>query len=225
MMSQNGNGKRTGAIRRRDLLKALSVVPAAFIPVGATVAAGKTVAVGETAQAAAACQRKAFNDHQWETIKVLSNLIIPADERSSSASQAGVPAFIDDWLDFRGGKIKTEILGGLTWLDIECNRLFGHDFVACDASKQKQVLDRIAYPDKAASQDRNYAAFFTRLRDLVASGFFSSEMGVKDLPYLGNAPANEFPGCPPEVLSAINANLKKQGVELTVPPPHEPAKS
>jgi Gluconate 2-dehydrogenase subunit 3 len=225
MMSQNGNGKRPGAIRRRDLLKAFSVVPAAFIPVGNAVATGKTVAVAETAQAAAAYQRKVFNDHQWETIKVLSDLIIPADERSGSASQAGVPAFVDDWLDFRSGEIKADILGGLTWLDIECNRAFGHDFVGCDASQQKQVLDRIAYPDKAAPQDRNYAAFFTHLRDLVASGFFSSEMGVKDLPYLGNRPANEFPGCPPDVLSAINTNLKKQGVELTVPPPHPPAKS
>jgi Gluconate 2-dehydrogenase subunit 3 len=225
-MSQYGNRKRPGAIKRRDLLKAFSVVPAAFIPVGTAVAAGKEVAASEAAQAATtAYQRKVFNDHQWETIKVLSDLIIPADERSGSATQAGVPEFIDDWLDFRGGKIKTEILGGLTWLDIECNRHFGHDFVACNTGQQKEVLDRVAYPDKAAPEDRNYAAFFTRLRGLVASGFFSSEMGVKDLPYLGNAPANDFPGCPPNVLSAINTNLKKQGVELTIPPPQEPAKS
>jgi Gluconate 2-dehydrogenase subunit 3 len=224
-MSQDGIRKRTGTIKRRDLLKAFSVVPAAFIPVGTAVAAGKEAAAAETAQAATAYQRKVFNDHQWETIKVLSDLIIPADEHSGSATQAGVPEFIDDWLDFRGGKIKTEILGGLTWLDIECNRAFGHDFASCDASQQKKVLDRIAYPEKAVPEDRNYAAFFTRLRDLVASGFFSSEMGVKDLPYLGNAPANEFPGCPSNVLSAINANLKKQGVVLAVPPPRPPEKS
>ena len=222
-MSQNTNGKRPGAIRRRDVLKAFSVVPAALIPMGTAVAADGKTAGAKASQAAAAAQRKVFNDHQWETIKVLSDLIIPADDRSGSATQAGVPAFIDDWLDFKSGDLKAEILGGLTWLDLECNRSFGHDFVGCAASQQKQILDRIAYPDKAAPEDMNYVAFFNDLRDLVASGFFSSETGVKDLPYLGNAPANDFPGCPPDVLTAINANLKKQGVDLPVPPP--PAKS
>lgn len=222
-MSEKENGKSKGAIKRRDLLKAFSVVPAALIPAGTAVAAKKKAAIAGTAQAAAGYQRKVFDDHQWETIKVLSDLIIPADERSGSAAQSGVPAFIDDWLDFKGGRLKAEILGGLTWLDLECNRAFGHDFIDCDASRQKNVLDRIAYPGKAAPEDRNYAAFFTRLRDLVASGFFSSEMGVKDLRYLGNSPANDFPGCPPDVLTAINTNLKKQGVGLTVQPPREPA--
>ena len=224
-MSNDANGKRRGAIKRRDLLKAFSVVPAAFIPVSAAVAGKKKGATSGAAQAAASYQRKVFNDHQWETIEVLSDIIIPADERSGSATQAGVPQFIDDWLDFKGGKLRAEILGGLTWLDMECNRTFSHDFVSCDTSQQKKVLDRIAYPDRAAPADQNYAAFFTRLRDLVASGFFSSEMGVKDLPYLGNRPANDFPGCPPDVLSTININLKKQGVGLAVPPPQEPAKS
>ena len=225
MMSQQGNGKRPGAIKRRDLLKAFSVVPAALIPMGTAVFAGEKAAAPQAAQAAPAYQRKVFDGHQWETIKVLSDLIIPADDRSGSATQAGVPAFIDDWLDFKGGNLKAEILGGLTWLDLESSRAFGHDFIDCSGGQQKQLLDRIAWPEKAAPDDRNYAAFFTDLRDLVASGFFSSEMGVKDLPYLGNRPANDFPGCPPNVLTAINTNLKKQGVELTVPPPQPPAKS
>ena len=224
MMSENRNSKRPDGIKRRDLLKAFSVVPAALIPVGTAVAAVEKAAVAQAAQPAATYQRKVFNDHQWETIKVLSDLIIPADGRSGSATQAGVPAFIDDWLDFKGGRLKAEILGGLTWLDLESNRAFGHDFVDCDTGQQKQLLDRIAWPEKAAPQDRNYAAFFTDLRDLVASGFFSSETGVKDLPYLGNRPANDFPGCPPNVLTTINTNLKKQGVDLTVPP-QTPAKS
>jgi len=224
-MSQDKNGKRPGAINRRDMLKAFSVVPAVLIPMGTAVAAGEKAAAPQAAQAAAAYQRKVFDDHQWETIRVLSDIIIPADDRSGSATQAGVPAFIDDWLDFKGGKLKAEILGGLTWLDLECNRSFGHDFIGCGASQQKQLLDRIAWPEKATPEDRNYAAFFTDLRDLVASGFFSSEMGVKDLPYLGNRPANDFPGCPPNVLTAINTNLKKQGVAITIPPPQPPTKS
>ena len=224
-MSVNRSGKREGTIKRRDLLKALSVVPAALIPFGTAVAAEQqTSGSAAAAQAATAYQRKVFNGHEWETIKVLSDLIIPADERSSGASQAGVPAFIDDWLNFKGGKLKAEILGGLTWLDLECNREFGHDFAGCTQSLQKKMLDRIAYPDKAAPSDLNYVAFFSDLRDLVASGFFSSETGVKDLPYLGNRPANEWPGCPANVLAAIETNLKKHGVGLSIAPPGEPAK-
>ena len=224
-MPEKENSKPEGAIKRRDMLKAFSAVPvAALIPLGTAFAAEPKTAGSAAAQAASAYHRKVFNDHDWETVKVLSDLIIPADERSSSASQAGVPEFIDDWLDFKGGKLKAEILGGLTWLDMESNRVFGHDFIRCDAGQQQQLLDRIAWPEKAAPEDLNYAAFFTDLRDLVASGCFSSEMGVKDLPYLGNAPANDFPGCPPNVLTSINANLKKQGVELTVPPSQEAAK-
>lgn len=216
-MSEKENSKREGAIKRRDILKALSVVPAAaLIPLGTAAAAEPKAAGNAAAQAAAAYHRKVFNDHEWETVKVLSDLIIPADERSGSASQAGVPAFIDDWLDFKGGELKAEIIGGLTWLDIECNRQFGHDFVACTQAQQKKILDRIAYPDKASPDDTNYVMFFSHLRDLVVGGFFSSEEGVKDLPYLGNKMVAEWKGCPSDVLAQIEQNLKAKRVGLSL---------
>ncbi|MEJ2010087.1 MAG: gluconate 2-dehydrogenase subunit 3 family protein [Acidobacteriota bacterium] len=216
-MSENEKAKREGAIKRRDMLKAFSVVPAALIPLGTALAAEqKTSGSAAAAKAASAYQRKVFNDHEWETIKVLSDLIIPADERSSSASQAGVPAFIDDWLDFKGGKLKAEILGGLTWLDLECNREFGHDFISSTSAQQKKMLDRIAYPDKAVPEDSNYVVFFNHLRGLVVGGFFSSEEGVKDLPYLGNKVVPVWKGCPPNVLAQIEDNLKAKHVRLSL---------
>ncbi len=216
-MSDKENSKRKGTIRRRDMLKVFTAVPAAaLVPLGTAVAAPQKSAGSAAAQAAAGYQRKVFNDHEWETVKVLSDLIIPADERSSSATQAGVPEFIDDWLNFRGGRLKAEILGGLTWLDVECNRKFGHDFIGCTATQKKQILDRIAYPDKALLEDQNYVAFFNRLRDLVVGGFFSSKEGVKDLPYLGNKVVAEWNGCPPNVLTQIEENLKAKHVGLSL---------
>ena len=204
-------------IKRRDMLKVFSAVPAAaLVPLSAAAAAPQKTAEGAAAKAASGYQRKVFNDHEWETIKTLSDLIIPADDRSGSATQAGVPEFIDDWLDFRGGRTKAEILGGLTWLDLECNRQFGHDFVACAPAEQKKILDRVAYPDKAAPEDSNYVAFFNRLRDLVVGGFFSSEQGVKDLPYLGNKMVAAWEGCPSNVLAQIEKNLKTNGVALSM---------
>ena len=215
-MSEKENGNRKSAIKRRDMLKVFSAVPAAaLIPLGTAVAAQKTSG-SAAAKTASGYQRKVFNDHEWETIKVLSDLVIPADEQSSSASQAGVPEFIDDWLNFKGGTLKAEILGGLTWLDLECNREFGHDFTGCAPDQQKKILDRIAYPNKAVLDDLNYVAFFNHLRDLIVGGFFSSKEGVKDLPYLGNKVVAVWEGCPPNVLTQIDENLKAKHVGLSL---------
>ncbi|HXH51383.1 MAG TPA: gluconate 2-dehydrogenase subunit 3 family protein [Terriglobia bacterium] len=215
MKKKTTNGR--SAIGRRDMLKVFSAVPAAaLVPLGTAIAAPQKSSGSAAAKAASGYQRKVFSDHEWETIKALSDLIIPADERSSSATQAGVPEFIDDWLDFKGGRLKAEILGGLTWLDLECNREFSHDFIACTAPQQKKILDRIAYPDKAVPEDSNYVAFFNHLRDLVVGGFFSSKEGVKDLPYLGNQVVPVWEGCPSNVLAQIEKNLKAKGVGLSL---------
>lgn len=207
-MAESDN-KVSGAMRRREWLKAMTAVPAAALVPGSAMratgpAASKVTAGSE--QAAGTYQRKVLSEHEWKTIRVLSDLIIPADERSGGATQAGVPEFIDDWLDFQGGTLLAEIRGGLTWLDMECNRLFSHDFAECSAAQQKQTLDRIAYPKKAAPEDANAVAFFNRLRGLVVSGFFSSKMGIEDLPYVGNTMVAEWLGCPPEVLAKLGLN-------------------
>lgn len=204
-MSQE-DGKKEGSIKRRDVLKVMGSVPAAALLPAATLARSRTVAAPA---AAATAPRKVLTEHEWQTLRVLSDWIIPADSRSGSATAAGVPAFVDDWLDFKGGNLLAEIRGGLTWLDLECHRLFQHDFADCPAAQQKEILDRIAYPRTAAPEDANAAAFFSELRDLVVAGFFSSEMGVKDLPYIGNAMVAHWEGCPPEVTAKIEENEKK----------------
>ena len=194
---------------RRDMLKVLGAVPAAGLaPLGAAKATMPRAAgaAGQAATASNTYQPKVLDPHEWKTIQVLSDIIIPADDRSGSATQAGVPEFIDDWLDFKGGEIQDAVRGGLIWLDAECNQQFNHDFVDCAWAEQKQVLDRIAYPKEAAPEDAAGVAFFNHLRDLVVSGFFSSEMGVKDLPYLGNQMVSEWNGCPPNVLAKLELN-------------------
>jgi hypothetical protein len=163
-------------------------------------------------EAAAPYQPKVFNPHEWKTVHALCDLIIPADERSVSATAAGVPEFIDDWLDLQRGDLLPSIRGGLAWLDIECNRLFGTDFIASAAAQQEQILDHIAYPRKAAPENANAVAFFNLFRDLVVSGFFTSEVGIKDLPYLGNEPQSEWQGCPTPVLTQLG--LLSKGVKL-----------
>ena len=158
-------------------------------------------------------QRQTFDDHQWQTVTLLANVIIPADERSGSASQAGVPEFMDDWIAFRteqdgNQNLRAEIFGGLMWLDREARRLSDKDFVSSSADQQKQILDRIAYPDRAAKDDLPFVSFFNQFRSLTVSGFFSSKMGVADLPYLGNVAVAEWKGCDPKVWAIIEERMK-----------------
>ena len=206
-------------VGRRDMLKVLGGVPAAALLPATTKAEmpmPRGAASAPPAAASTAYQPKVLDSHEWKTIQVLSDIIIPADERSGSATQAGVPEFIDDWLDLKqqtaarredsgvkGANLLAQIRGGIIWLDVECNRQFSHDFIDCTGEQQKQILYRVAYPKEAAPEDSAGVAFFNHLRNLVVSGFFSSEMGVKDLPYLGNQMLSEWNGCPPNVVAKL----------------------
>ncbi|HEV2493092.1 MAG TPA: gluconate 2-dehydrogenase subunit 3 family protein [Terriglobia bacterium] len=208
-MADNDTRSNHPRLKRRDMLKAMTAVPAAaLVPFASASAMTPAPPAPRPAQEAAAAttatayQPKVLDPHEWKTVNALSDIIIPADERSGSATQAKVPEFIDDWLGFRGGELPA-IRGGIIWLDLECNRQFAHDFVDCSEGEQKQMLDRIAYPKTAAVEDEVGVVFFNHLRDLVVSGFFSSEMGVKDLPYLGNQMVTDWEGCPPNVLAKL----------------------
>ena len=135
---------------RRAILRLMTAMPAGalFSATERATAAPQETAAKLVQEAPAPYQPKIFNPHEWKTVHVLCNLIIPADERSVSAAAAGVPEFIDDWLDFNRGNVLPTIRGGLTWLDMECNRWFGTDFIDSAASQRKQILDRIAYPKR-----------------------------------------------------------------------------
>jgi hypothetical protein len=192
----------------------MAVMPAGalFSAVQSATAAPKKLATELVSpEAAAPFQPKVFNPHEWKTVHALCDLTIPADERSESATAAGVPEFIDDWLDFQRGDLLSSIHGGLAWLDIECNRLFRTDFIASKAGQQEQILERIAYPKKAAPEDASAVAFFNHFRDLVVSGFFTSETGIKDLPYLGNEPQSDWQGCPAPVLAKLGLVGERPG--------------
>lgn len=142
---------------------------------------------------------KQFTPHEWETVRVLVDLIIPKDERSGSATDAGVPEFMDFMLG-DDPDLLIPVRGGLAWLDHECDDRYGKTFIAGTAAERGAVLDDIAWPQKAKPTHAAGVAFFNRFRDFTASGFFSSKMGVQDLRYVGNTFVPEWKGCPPEAL-------------------------
>ena len=143
-----------------------------------------------------------FTSHEVETVNILVDLIIPADERSGSASEAGVPEFMDFMMTDRP-TMQLPMRGGLAWIDYRCEKLFDNTFVDCSEEQRIQLLDSIAYPDIAAPEDSQGVAFFNSFRNLTATGFWSSQMGVEDLQYIGNTFVPEWTGCPPEILDHL----------------------
>lgn len=141
---------------------------------------------------------KFFTDAEMATLKVLVDIILPKDDHSGSASEAGVPAYIEFAVKDEPEN-QVPMRGGLRWLDLQCLERYGQAFTGCSSTQQIELIDQIAYPGKADPAMLQGVAFFSRLRDLTASGFYSSEMGFKDLGYMGNKPGT-WTGVPADVL-------------------------
>ena len=143
-------------------------------------------------------QQTYFDAHEMATITLLADIIIPKDNHSGSASDAKVPEFIEFIVkDIPSHQLPMR--GGLKWLDLQCLNRFNSPFIKCKTAEQTEILDEIAYPAKAKPEMSQGVAFFNRMRDLTASGFWSTEMGTKDLGYVGNVP-NRWTGVPADVL-------------------------
>lgn len=143
-----------------------------------------------------------FNPHEMATITVLANIIIPKDQKSGNASDAKVPEFIEFIVkDIPAHQLPMR--GGLKWLDLQCLNRFQKPFKDIPQEQQTQMLDLIAYPERAKKGMEQGVAFFSLMRNLTASGFFTSEIGIKDLGYVGNVP-NKWEGVPADVLKQYN---------------------
>lgn len=215
-------------VDRRGALKAMAA--AAAVPVLGTFEASEDqlLRAKEAAENAVLAELqgatyapKFFNAHEYQTVRVLVDYIIPRDDRSGSATDAGVPQYMDFVLSDQTPPpgppnptrrfyvaptaAQVNIRGGLAWLDTECIRRFGDGktFLRASDAQRRQVLDDIAWPAKAKPELSHGVAFFTRMRDMTAAGFFSSKMGVQDLRYMGNMPVASWNGCPPNVLAKL----------------------
>lgn len=188
-------------IARRDVLRILAAAPLpAILGVSpATLERARRVA-GQATQAP--YQPKFFTAEEWETVRVLADIIIPRDERSGSATEAGVPEFMDYILS-ESSTQQTPIRGGLAWLDRESRERWSRPFRALAEGERTVILDAIAWPARARPEMSHGVQFFNRFRDMVAAGFWSSKMGVTDLQYQGNTFVTGWTGCPPSQLTKL----------------------
>ena len=186
---------------RRDILKSLTMTAVAgsvlrVFPLEAAEYAHRMVTAEKSA--AKTYTPKFFSAHDYKTLQALCQTIIPADAETGGAIEAGAPEFID-LITSENKDYQLALGGGLMWLDTTCTDRYGKRYLDCTADQQKEILDQIAYR-KNAKQDPSLGPgieFFSLLRKLTADGFFTSEIGINYLGYIGNKYLMEFPGCPP----------------------------
>ena len=191
------------SISRRDILRTLAVTTAGgtvlqVIPAEAAAYVHQVVRKEKAAAPAGKYTPKYFPAPQYAALIALCDAIIPKDEKSGGAVEAGAPEFID-LLTSENEKYQLRLGGGLFWLDGFCSDRYGKVFLECAPEQKKEVLDLIAFR-KNAKQDSALSqgvAFFAFLRRLTCDGYYTSKIGVADLGYIGNTSLHEFPGCPP----------------------------
>ncbi|MDQ2670756.1 MAG: gluconate 2-dehydrogenase subunit 3 family protein [Gemmatimonadota bacterium] len=147
-----------------------------------------------------------FTPHELATVTMLADMVIPRDDRSGSASDAGAPVYMDYALrEVEQPETQLAFRGGLAWIDTEMRERFGTSFVEATPEQRAALLDDVAFPERARPELRHGVAFFNSFRDLLATAFWSSQMGVRDLRYTGGVAIREWNGCPDE-------NLQRLGV-------------
>ena len=149
-----------------------------------------------------------FAAQEFRAVRILADMVIPRDEKSGNASDAGVPEFMDFMMMDRP-KDQTWMRPGLAWLDAQSSTRFGKPFADATDPQREQILNDIAWPARAPASMGGGVEFFNRFRDLTSSGFWSSRIGVNDLQYEGNTVAPNWDGCPPAALAKLDVNYDK----------------
>ena len=187
---------------RRDILKSLMIGAVAgsalrVIPLQAAEYAHNMIMAEKSAKPEAAYKPKFFRPRQYQTLQALCQTIIPPDAESGGAIEAGAPEFID-LLTSENPEYQLKLGGGLMWLDGACTDRYGKSYLDCTPAQQKEILDLIAFRRNALTTPSiaQGTEFFSFLRSMTADGFFTSQIGIKYLGYIGNT-YTEFKGCPP----------------------------
>lgn len=209
---ESAEAEATGEMSRRDAVQLMAALPFATFLSWPTAEQEKVRRFVDTALKSAAdgvaYAPKFFTAAEYRTAGILADMIIPRDDRSGSATDAGVPEFMDFMMIDRPNGQKW-MRDGLAWLDAQSRTRFGKPFADATVPQREQVLNDIAWPARAPAGMTDGVSFFNRFRDLTASGFWSSRIGVKDLQYMGNLFVPNWDGCPPAALKKLGVNYDK----------------
>ena len=208
-------------LNRRAALKVLGVAPLAGMLEWSAPSVERTTRMvaalhAEASGEMAAYMPKFFTPHEWRTVRLLADIVIPKDERSGSATDAKAPEFMDFMLvdkeTSEGSRVSMR--GGLAWLDAEMRKRFGTDFISSSDTNRHAVLDDIAYPKKVSAELRRGSQWFDRFRNNVGGAFFSSAMGWQDLKYIGNVFNPGWAGCPKAATDKLGVSYEEFDASL-----------
>lgn len=206
------SGSATKEMSRREAVQMLSVLPiAAMLGLSRADHENAWRFVDDARDRAAkgiAFAPKFFTAAEFRTVGILADMIIPRDDRSGGATDAGVPEFMDFIMIDKPDNQKW-MRPGLAWINAQSTTTFGKPFADASAPQREQILNDIAWPARAPAALADGVSFFNRFRDLTSSGFWSSRIGVKDLRYIGNTFNPNWNGCPPEALAKLGVTYDK----------------
>ena len=208
----DGEAPAQKEISRRDAVQLLAALPLAAALSFPNADYEKAWRFVENAQRLAAegidFSPSFFTTAEFRTVGVLADMIIPRDERSGSATDAGVHEFMDFMMMDRPDD-QNWMRPGLEWIDAQSNARFGKSFTDATVSEREQLLNDVAWPARAPATMADGVTFFNRFRDLTSSGFWSSRVGVEDLRYIGSTFNPNWNGCPPEALAKLGVTYAK----------------
>lgn len=180
---------------RRDLLRQIGATVSLAAIAGEAIPAQEAQHVHQAVAQAAQkgkYQPKALTAHEFATLQRLADLIIPADEHSKGALEAGAADFID-FLCAASDEMLNIYTGGLAWLDDETRRRYnGKEFLGVQPEQQTAMLDLIAWRKNESPALNPGIQFFSWARRMVADAYYTSPIGMKDLGYTGNSAMSEF---------------------------------
>ena len=148
--------------------------------------------------------RKVFSQHEFRTLQILSDWIIPPDEKSKGGIEAGTAEFIDV-IAATDQNLQFAFTGGIAWLDRHMQAQHGKPFIDCTKPQQQETLDRLAYSGRAPADVAPGVQFFALMRAWTVDAFYSSKAGIDDLGFVGNTALAQFSGCPDEVVKQMFA--------------------
>jgi gluconate 2-dehydrogenase gamma chain len=190
---------------RRDALRIMALIPLAG-SLGCSMEEIGVAALRVDELGGYPLEPQFFTPAEWQTVRVLVDLIIPADAKSGSATDALVPEFMDFMLIEASESRKSTFRDGLAWLDDESRQRFGLVFSDASDEQRRAILDDVAWPARAPESLQAGVTFFNAFRDMSAAGFFSSRIGYEDLEFRGNEFVVEWHGCPEPALQKLGVS-------------------
>jgi len=214
--SESKTEENAKALSRRDALKSLLLAPLAGGVIASTGCASggdprsavqwaslpNSYSYGRTEvekqRDARLFRESYFREHELVTVAVLCDIILPSDHPNGGALDAGLPEFVEFMVKDRE-RYKLPIRGGIAGLDAYAIDNFGADFINISEAQRLTLCDRIAYTDVGDAELQPGISFFSLMRNLTLTGYYTTAAGFADLGYQGNTP-NIWDGVPEAVL-------------------------